>query len=101
MRRFFELLEEEGICDIRISRARFNAFQIAAVVGDKARAKVFVKRAYAARKVLAGDDNPTAIELKNLAKQTVDYHLYGKGIDAITITGRLPRGYADRNLRTG
>lgn len=46
--RLFELLNEESICDIRISRACFNAFQIAAVVGDKARAKVFAERAYAA-----------------------------------------------------
>jgi hypothetical protein len=38
VRRLFEPLEEEGIWDIRILRACFDAFQIA--VGDKARAKV-------------------------------------------------------------
>ena len=76
--RLFELLEEEGICDIRIARACFTAFQIAAVVGDKARAKVFAERAYVARKMLSGDDNPTTITFKHFAQQPVDYPLYGK-----------------------
>ncbi|KAH6708894.1 hypothetical protein BKA61DRAFT_659660 [Leptodontidium sp. MPI-SDFR-AT-0119] len=76
--RLFELLEEEGICDIRIARACFNAFQIAAVVGDKARAKVFAERAYAARKVLAGNDNPMTIAFKHFAQQPVDYPQYGE-----------------------
>lgn len=63
----FELLAEEGICDIRIAWTCLNAFQIAVVVGDKARAKVFAERAYAARKVLAGDDNPSTIAFKHFA----------------------------------
>jgi hypothetical protein len=75
--RLFELLKE-GICDIKIARTWFNAFQIAAMVGGKGRAKAFAERAYAARKVLAGDDNPTTIEFKHLANHLVDYCLYDK-----------------------
>jgi len=85
------LLEEEGICNIRFSRACFNAFQIAAVVGDKARAKVFAERAYAARKVLAGDDSPMTIEFKHLAKQPVDYHLFGKRFHCYDDNWEAPR----------
>lgn len=90
--RLFELLEEEGICDIRIARACFNAFQIAAVVGDKARAKVFAERAYAARKVLAGDDNPTTIAFKHFAQQPVDYPLYSKRFNCWDGSWEAPRG---------
>jgi hypothetical protein len=40
----FRLCEEEGIWDARIPRAYFDAFQIAIVSGDEARAKVFAER---------------------------------------------------------
>jgi hypothetical protein len=96
--RLFELLEEEGICDIRISRACFNAFQIAAIVGDKARAKVFAERAYAARKVLAGDDNPMTIEFKHLTKQPVDYHLFGKRFHCYDDNWEAPREICGEEL---
>ncbi|KAI9766958.1 MAG: hypothetical protein M1839_004666 [Geoglossum umbratile] len=96
--RLFELLEEEGICDIRIARACFNAFQIAAVAGDKARAKVFAERAYAARKVLAGDDNPKTIEFKHLAKQPVDYHLYGESMACYDDSWEAPQGIYGEEL---
>ena len=87
----FELLEEEGICDLRFVRACFNAFQIAAVVGDKARAQVFAERAYAARKVLAGNDNPMTIAFKHLAKQPVDYDLFGERFHCYDDNWEAPR----------
>jgi hypothetical protein len=97
--RLFELLELQGICDISIARACFNAFQIAAMVGDKARAKVFAERAYAARKVLVGDDNPTTIEFKHLAKRPVDYHLYGKRMKCYDDSWEAPWGCVERILK--
>lgn len=96
--RLFELLREESICDIRMARACFNAFQISAVVGDKARAKVFAERAYAARKMLAGDDNPTTIEFKHLAKRPVDYHLYGERMKCYDDSWEAPRGICGEEL---
>jgi len=98
MHQLFELLEEEGICDIRVARAYFTAFQIAAVVGDKARAKVFAERAYAVWKVLAGDDNPTTIMFKHLAKQPVDYHLYGRRYNCYDDSWEAPRGMYGEQL---
>lgn len=96
--RLLELLEEEGICDIRIARACFNAFQVAAVVGDKAPAKVFAERAYATRKVLGGDDNPTTIAFKCFAQQPVDYPLYGKRFTCWDDSWEAPRGLCGEEL---
>lgn len=96
--RLFELLEVEGIYNISIARACFNAFQIAAMVGDKARAKVFAERVYTARKVLAGDDNPTTIEFKYLAEQPVDYHLYGKKMKCYDDSWKALRGMCGEEL---
>lgn len=98
LRRLFKLLEEEGICDIRIVRAYFNAFQIAAVVGDKARAKVFAERAYSARKVLTGDDHPRTLGFKHLARKPVDYHLYGARIKCYDDSWEAPRGISGEEL---
>lgn len=96
--RLFKLLEEEGICDLRFSRAWLNAFQIAAIVGDKARAKVFAERAYATRKALSGDDNPTTVEFKFLAKQPVNYHLYGKRVRCYDNNWEAPEGIFGEEL---
>jgi hypothetical protein len=48
------------------------------MVRDKARAKVFVERAYTVRKVLIGDNNLIIIKFKYLTKQPIDYYLYSK-----------------------
>ncbi|MCJ1434090.1 hypothetical protein MMC27_003456 [Xylographa pallens] len=96
----FKLREEESIRDMRIARAFFNGFQIAAVGGDKARAKVFAERAYMARKVLAGDDNPTAIEFKHLGWQPVDYPLCGERFNCWDDSWEAPRGSYGEELET-
>jgi hypothetical protein len=80
VRQLFELLEKEGIRDIRLPKACFIAFQIAVVVGDKARAKVFAERAYAARKLLSGEDNLTTITFQQLAERPVEHPLYSAGM---------------------
>jgi hypothetical protein len=67
-------------------------FQIATIVEDKARAKVFAERAYTTRKVLAGDDNLTTIEFKHLARRPVDYHLYSKRMKCYDDSWEAPRG---------
>ena len=77
----------------------FNAFQIAAVIEDKARAKVFAKRAYAARKVLAGNDNLTTVAFKLSNLWTALCMV--RGSIAGTIARRLLRGYVESNLKTG
>jgi hypothetical protein len=80
VRRLVELLKEEEINDMSFSRACFTTFQIFAIVGDKARAKVFAERAYAARKVSCGEDHPMTVTLKRLAERPVDHPLYGANV---------------------
>jgi len=98
VRQLFKLLEEEGIWDMRISRACFNAFQIAVVVGDKARAKVFAERTYTARRVLSGNDNPATIMFKRLAERPVEHPLYGKGMKSYDDSWEVPRGMSGEEL---
>ncbi|KAH8586705.1 hypothetical protein B0O99DRAFT_695223 [Bisporella sp. PMI_857] len=78
--------------------ASINSYRAVTVVRDKARAKVFAERAYAARKVLAGDENPTTIEFKHFAKQPVDYHLYGKRMKCYDDSREAPRGIYGEEL---
>lgn len=52
---------------------------------------VFAERAYAAWKVLAGDDNPTTIEFNASLSDSWS---------TMTIAGRLLGGCAERNLKT-
>jgi hypothetical protein len=90
--RLRKLQEVEGICDIRIAQAYFTAFQIAAVLGDKARANVFAERAYAARRMFSGDDNPTTIEFKHLARQPVNHPMYGMTASCYNDNWEAPQG---------
>ncbi|KAI1381784.1 hypothetical protein F4677DRAFT_3952 [Hypoxylon crocopeplum] len=77
IRRLIELSGQEGIESLQVSSAWSMAFQIAVMVGDKARAKAFGERAYAVRKLLSGDDNPTTVSFKRLAERPVEHSLYG------------------------
>ncbi|KAH7329720.1 hypothetical protein B0I35DRAFT_48727 [Stachybotrys elegans] len=76
VRAMLRLLEEEGIWDAGVPRAYYDAFQIAVMDGDEARAKIFAERAYAARVVIEGDDSPTAARLRKLAERPSQHPLY-------------------------
>ena len=71
------LLQEEGIADARKPRLYYDALQIAIANGDRARAKVFARRAHDARVVLEGNDSPEAIKMKGYADRPTDHRLYG------------------------
>ncbi|KAK3669538.1 hypothetical protein LTR78_010592 [Recurvomyces mirabilis] len=73
VRVLLELLDQEGITDTSIPRAYYDAFQIAIAHGDKARAKVFAERAYAARVIAEGDDSPETTKLKRLVKRPTEH----------------------------
>ncbi|KAJ4286555.1 hypothetical protein N0V90_013255 [Kalmusia sp. IMI 367209] len=75
--RVLELLQEEHIEDARIPRLYYDAMQIAIANGDQARAKVFAKRAYAARVILEGEDSPSVARLKGLVECPSSHRLYG------------------------
>ncbi|KAI5862087.1 hypothetical protein GGS23DRAFT_104379 [Durotheca rogersii] len=71
------LLDEEDTQDIRRSKAYFAAFLIAVTVGDKPRAKVLAERAYIARKLISGEDNPVTASFKRLMERPVEHPSYG------------------------
>ena len=77
VRVLLELLDQEGITDASIPRAYYDAFQIAIAHGDKARAKIFAERAYAARVIAEGDDSPDTMKLKRLAERPTEHLSYG------------------------
>ncbi len=77
VRVLLELLDQEGITDASISRAYYDAFQIANAHGDKARAKIFAERAYSARVIAEGDDSPDTMKLKRLAERPTEHLSYG------------------------
>ncbi|KAF5576936.1 SET domain-containing protein [Fusarium pseudocircinatum] len=49
--------------------------------GDEARAKIFAERAYAARVVIGGDDNPETAKLRTLAERPSQHPLYQNNKD--------------------
>jgi hypothetical protein len=91
-RRLSELLVAENIEDFRLPKACMTAFRIAVIVGDKARAKAFAERAYAARKLLSGDDNPTTIMFKRLAERPVEHPLYSARTKCYSENWEPPQG---------
>ena len=100
-RRLVELLKEEEINDMSFSRVCFTTFQIFAIVGDKARAKVFAERAYAARKVNSGEDHPMTVNLKRLAERPVEHPLYGENVKFRGIDDTLGLISLGTSLRNG
>ncbi|KAI5464358.1 hypothetical protein BGZ63DRAFT_401314 [Mariannaea sp. PMI_226] len=93
-----ELLEEEGVNDTRLPNAYYIAFQITAIVGDKARAKIFAERAYALRTLLTGDDNPLTIKFKQYAGKPVEFPFYGEGIECHVDNWEPPKGLGEDEL---
>jgi hypothetical protein len=47
--------------------------------GDKARAKIFAERAYAARVIIEGDDSPAVAKLKALVERHSQHQFQPKG----------------------
>jgi hypothetical protein len=68
------------------------------VVGDKPRAKIFAERAYAARRVLLGDDNLATIMFKRLAERPVEHPLYGKRMKCYNDSWEVPQGMSGEEL---
>ncbi|KAF4633788.1 hypothetical protein G7Y89_g4333 [Cudoniella acicularis] len=67
------LLEAENITNTQTPRAYHDAFQIAIIHGDQARAKVFAQRAYEATLCCEGDNSPRTAYVKSLvAKPAAD-----------------------------
>ena len=83
-RSLIQTIKEEypDITHALLARANYDAFQICAVHGDSARARIFAERAYEVRVVVEGEDSPQTRKMKDLALNPashVSFGAYSKG----------------------
>ncbi|KAF9768899.1 hypothetical protein IL306_013747 [Fusarium sp. DS 682] len=76
-RRLLHLLNSEGITDSSVSRTLYDAFQIAIIHKDLARAKIFSQRSAAARLINEGHDSPEVKNLEKLVKNPALHNSHG------------------------
>lgn len=69
--------QEEGIFDLRLPRLYYDAFQIAAMHSDAARASVFAKSCADARAVCEGEDSEDAKEMRELQAKPAGFGNWG------------------------
>lgn len=69
--------QEEGIFDLRLPRLYYDAFQIAAMHSDAARASVFAKLCADARAVCEGEDNEEAKAMRELQAKPAGFSNWG------------------------
>lgn len=71
------LYQEEGIFDLRLPRLYYDAFQIAAMHSDAARAKVFAKLCADARTVCEGEGSVEVINMRGLQDKPAGFANWG------------------------
>ncbi|KAI1387324.1 SET domain-containing protein [Hypoxylon trugodes] len=69
--------EYEGYPGAILARLFYDAFQVCIANGDQARARTFAQRAYEARLVCEGEDNPDTKKMKAFARKPTDHHSHG------------------------
>lgn len=82
---------EEGICDMRVEGVYHDAFLIAIVNGDEARAKVFAERAYTQRVILEGEDSPEVEILRRAIADPASHPIYGRSLQWAQSVNKIPR----------
>ncbi|KAL8365076.1 hypothetical protein RB595_004069 [Gaeumannomyces hyphopodioides] len=100
VRKLLKLSEEEGLHDASVPRAYYDAFQIAVVNGDRARAKVFGERAAATRAIVEGDDSPTVRRMKDLVGDPTRHPSYGHSSRWQTSTDNTPSSLSAADFET-
>ena len=92
------LLTSEGITDARLPRMYYDAFQMAIVHGDQARAKVFARRSYEARLWCEGEDSPGTISIKALVATPATHPSFGASKKWKQSLGMIPRKLDDEEF---
>lgn len=101
VRRLLKLCEEEGLRhDASVSRAYYDAFQIAVANGDRARARVFAERAAATRAIVEGDDSPEVHRTRDLARDPTRHPSYGCSSRWQTSTSDIPSSLSAEDFET-
>jgi hypothetical protein len=89
--KLLSLLDDEGFADASVSRAYYDAFQIAITHGDIARARVFAERAASTREILEGNDSPTVQRIESLARNPSQHMAHGFSMKWRTTGDDIPR----------
>ncbi|KAL8415027.1 hypothetical protein RB594_006018 [Gaeumannomyces avenae] len=100
VRKLLKLFEEEGLQDASVSRAYYDAFQIAVAHGDRARARVFGERAAATRAIVEGDDSLTVRRMKDQASDPTRHPSYGHSSRWQTSIDNTPSSLSAEDFET-
>lgn len=71
------IYQAEKISDLRLPRLYYDAFQICAMHGDRARASVFARRAWQTRTICEGEKSAEVSNLRQLEKDPAKYENFG------------------------
>lgn len=71
------LYREEGIVDLRLPRLWYDAFQIAAMHSDGARARVFARLCKEARTICEGEESPEVVSMRALEEKPEAFENWG------------------------
>jgi SET domain len=96
--RLSKIYEEEGIKDDRLSRLYFDCFQVCNMHGDLARARVFAKQYCSAKKMAAGEDCISLLEMKPFVKNPGEHESFGVTEEWKTDVGSVPKALGRRNF---
>ncbi|KAI5359844.1 putative SET domain, tetratricopeptide-like helical domain superfamily [Septoria linicola] len=85
-----DIYEVEQLADLRLPRLYYDAFQICAMHGDRARASAFARRARQARTICEGKDSEEVANLTLLEKEPDTYENFGVTTKWKTKIGDMP-----------
>ncbi|KAK2743435.1 hypothetical protein FQN57_004900 [Myotisia sp. PD_48] len=86
-----QLLEQEYSSGALVPRVYYDAFQICITHGDQARASCFAERAYQARVMCEGEDNPATQRIESLMKDPRNHPGFGVSMRWKTIKNGCPK----------
>jgi hypothetical protein len=94
--RLSRIYELEGVKDNRLSRLYFYCFQVCNMHGDLARARVFAKQYCSAKKMAAGEDCISLLEMKPFLKNPKRHESWGVTEEWKTGVNDVPKGLGRR-----
>lgn len=89
--KLLSLVDDEGFTDASVSRAYYDAFQIAITHGDIARARIFAERAASTRAIFEGNDSPAVQRMESLARNPSQHMAHGLSMKWRTTEDDIPK----------
>lgn len=86
---------QEGIFDLRLPRLYYDAFQIAAMHSDAARARVFARKCAEARTVCEGEGSEEVKNMRALEEKPASFANWGATKKWQSKVGDVPEGLSD------